>query len=936
MFRNLILSVILGIAVLGFIGFEDVYAETKTFAPSKDASLFDSSAGDSAAGIGSDLLICCARDSGDKNRRALIAFDLSTIPSNAIIDSVELKLTKSIAACGRNGDTCPPTQTVNLHKVTKDWGEGTSDQLDGFKVFGTTPTANDATWKHSFYSTTLWTNLGGDFTTTVSASATIFTATSATDATSTFSSAGLISDVQGWVKDGSNYGWLLKNNDETGTLTLYGFASKDHSTAASRPVLTVTYTIPDTEDPVVTAPADISKTASSTHTADGGTAVTFDDPTATDNVGVTVGPTCDYFSGDKFPIGTTTVTCSAEDAEGNEGTDTFDVTITLTLEVFCSENYGTWESNTCTLTQDSTLSNVLIINSNESVEIPNLITFDAQGPLAIKGKVTNSGIFKISADVAVDNTTGEIENHSLLQIDRTLSLRGGGTLFSDSVIVNNGGLRVITDSLLDNSGWLYNNNQIIITSGELLNNYEIHNDGVIQTRVGTITNENEINNNEGSAILLERSIVDNNSVINNAGLLRLSPDSTLNNNDRIYDVCGTFMGTIPTTGNDIVYLCDADNDGIVDDIDTLPGVFSNDFDDGDFTTGTITSGNNALTISDKPSDDGVDIVATGNASVQLCGSIAETTLSAGDEISVRCGSVTINVVSGPVDVSFVSDDGSIGTATLSTDDDVTFEGTEFTFTNNGSADVELIVNGQTIILVEGQTITDSDGDGIPDTEDTCPGFDDTLDVDNDGIPDACDFVPLAIITSDISLGDAPLDVSFTCVNDNADENLPLTYSWNFGDGASDTTQNPTHTFTDGGDFTATCTVTDVDGDVDSASVEIFVNDPIVSVTIDIKPESDKNQINTKSKGVIPTALFSTSFFDATMIDLSSVIFGAGPATESHDKIHIEDVNGDGVDDVILHFNTQDSGIVKGDIEACIAGSLTDGTQFEACDDISAK
>ena len=179
-------------------------------------------------------------------------------------------------------------------------------------------------------------------------------------------------------------------------------------------------------------------------------------------------------------------------------------------------------------------------------------------------------------------------------------------------------------------------------------------------------------------------------------------------------------------------------------------------------------------------------------------------------------------------------------------------------------------------------------------------------------------------------------MSFTCVNDNADENLPLTYSWSFGDGTSDTTQNPTHTFTDGGDFTATCIVTDVDGDVDSASVEIFVDEPIISAIIDIKPESDKNPINTKSKGVIPTALFSSPFFDATMIDLSSVIFGAGSATESHDKVHIEDVNGDGLDDVILHFNTQDSGIAKGDVEACVAGSLTDGTQFEACDDISAK
>lgn len=33
---------------------------------------------------------------------------------------------------------------------------------------------------------------------------------------------------------------------------------------------------------------------------------------------------------------------------------------------------------------------------------------------------------------------------------------------------------------------------------------------------------------------------------------------------------------------------------------------------------------------------------------------------------------------------------------------------------------------------------DADGDGVPDDEDVCPGFDDTLDTDGDGVPDGCD------------------------------------------------------------------------------------------------------------------------------------------------------------------------------------------------------
>ncbi|MDY6875405.1 MAG: TadE/TadG family type IV pilus assembly protein [Chloroflexota bacterium] len=36
---------------------------------------------------------------------------------------------------------------------------------------------------------------------------------------------------------------------------------------------------------------------------------------------------------------------------------------------------------------------------------------------------------------------------------------------------------------------------------------------------------------------------------------------------------------------------------------------------------------------------------------------------------------------------------------------------------------------------------DGDGDGVPDGDDICPGFDDTIDTDGDGVPDGCDNCP---------------------------------------------------------------------------------------------------------------------------------------------------------------------------------------------------
>ncbi len=112
--------------------------------------------------------------------------------------------------------------------------------------------------------------------------------------------------------------------------------------------------------------------------------------------------------------------------------------------------------------------------------------------------------------------------------------------------------------------------------------------------------------------------------------------------------------------------------------------------------------------------------------------------------------------------------------------------------------------------------------------------------------------------------------------------------------------------------------------------------PVTPVDMDIKPGSDVNPVNTKSKGVIPVAVYSTADFDATTIDPDTVAFGPNGAAESHGKAHIEDVNGDGLDDVVLHFKTQDSGILKGDTEASLTGATFDGTAIEGSDNIKTK
>lgn len=78
----------------------------------------------------------------------------------------------------------------------------------------------------------------------------------------------------------------------------------------------------DTVAPVISVPADITVPADS---ADG--AVVDYDASATDEVDGEVAVTCAPASGSLFPVGTTTVTCDAADASGNDATETFDVTV---------------------------------------------------------------------------------------------------------------------------------------------------------------------------------------------------------------------------------------------------------------------------------------------------------------------------------------------------------------------------------------------------------------------------------------------------------------------------------------------------------------------------------------------------------------------------------------------------------------------------------
>ncbi len=86
---------------------------------------------------------------------------------------------------------------------------------------------------------------------------------------------------------------------------------------------------------------------------------------------------------------------------------------------------------------------------------------------------------------------------------------------------------------------------------------------------------------------------------------------------------------------------------------------------------------------------------------------------------------------------------------------------------------------------------------------------------------------------------------------------------------------------------------------------------VITVAIDIKPGSASNPLNPRSRGTTPVAILSTESFDASTVDLSTVsLAGAGVVMKKNGAYQaaLEDVNGDGRPDLVIHVDTQTSGL----------------------------
>jgi hypothetical protein len=127
---------------------------------------------------------------------------------------------------------------MTLHRIQSDWGEAGSDASDQ-EGRGAAASPGDATWVHRQFPSTNWNTPGGDFVAASSGTTNV-----AGNGPYTWSTAEMVADIQSWLQDpATNFGWLLRGDESTNG-TAKRFDSKESANAANRPALSIEYDVP--------------------------------------------------------------------------------------------------------------------------------------------------------------------------------------------------------------------------------------------------------------------------------------------------------------------------------------------------------------------------------------------------------------------------------------------------------------------------------------------------------------------------------------------------------------------------------------------------------------------------------------------------------------------------------------------------------------------
>jgi hypothetical protein len=228
--------------IVGFFTVEVVRGAALTNAPVADTTLFevapDNNLGRSSLAVGS----VAAAGAGARGR-ALLRFDLSAIPVNAVVESASLRFTVIQEPFGA------VASSFGVHRFLKPWTEGTGAGNQGVLAQN-----GETTWRSQFHGSALWpqpgSTSGSDYVTSSSGSVDVSGL-----ATYAVSDPGIAVDVQAWVSGAAtNHGWIMISDGEGSQRTARRLGSRESLSGA--PSLEIQYTVrPSDPMPRITSAA---------------------------------------------------------------------------------------------------------------------------------------------------------------------------------------------------------------------------------------------------------------------------------------------------------------------------------------------------------------------------------------------------------------------------------------------------------------------------------------------------------------------------------------------------------------------------------------------------------------------------------------------------------------------------------------------------------
>lgn len=201
--------------ILAFLAASAARSETLELRSSADTTLHELFPTNN---LGAFPFINAGTTAKDTATRSLVRFDLSAVPTNARITSARVDVDLLF---GAPLDLAPEI-LFGLHRVEASWGEGTRGVSNG--NIGSPAGEGEASWLFS-QRPERWASPGGDFASAPSAMVAMLF-----PKVYTFESAGLVKDVQRWLRaPQENHGWVLKSGEEDAVQSAKRFASRESS-----------------------------------------------------------------------------------------------------------------------------------------------------------------------------------------------------------------------------------------------------------------------------------------------------------------------------------------------------------------------------------------------------------------------------------------------------------------------------------------------------------------------------------------------------------------------------------------------------------------------------------------------------------------------------------------------------------------------------------